>query len=132
MEPPEFLESAAELANLRTRRGLLGERLALKHLEQQGYALRTHRYRTTEGEVDLVMEGSEGWVFVEVKTRSSSLYGDAVEALTPLKLHRLLRVAHHYRARYNCRGPWRLDLITVDLRADETLDALHHFQDITQ
>lgn len=131
MQASDLHQWARATPSLRMRRGLMGEAFALHHLETQGYSFRAHRYRTPTGEVDLVMEGKDGWVFVEVKTRGGTCFGTPQEALTPLKLHRLLQVANHYRTRYNCRGPWRIDLVAVQLDRHDRLVHLDHLSDVT-
>ncbi len=64
----------------------------------RGYQVVERNWRCPGGEVDLVLvhEGSSTLVFCEVKTRTSSAFGSPFEAVTPLRLRRLRRLAGRY------------------------------------
>ena len=57
--------------NSRYKSGLLGEKLALKEMEKLGFEFVCFRYKTKEGEIDLIVENTRQklLVFVEVKRR---------------------------------------------------------------
>lgn len=116
----------------RHERGRLGEKFAADYFLERGYVLQSTRYRTPGGEVDLIVRHQNLLLFVEVKTRTSDIFGEALESVTPLKLHRLLKVAETYRHRYNWWGPWRIDVVTVELTLDGRLQSLDHYEDVTQ
>lgn len=116
----------------RHERGRLGEKCAADYFLTRGDRVLNTRYRTSEGEVDLVVQRGAVLVFVEVKTRTSDAFGEALEAVGSLKLHRLLKVAEAYRHRYNWCGPWRIDVVTVELTLDGRLKSLDHYEDVTQ
>ena len=63
--------------------GAWGEDLALRYLIQHGYKLLERNYRTRRGEIDLIVRKDDTLVFVEVKLRRGSGYGDPLEAVTP-------------------------------------------------
>ena len=71
--------------------GLLGEALAKKFLEKQGFKILEQRYRSPFGEIDLVALRGEVLLFAEVKARSGTDFGDPLEAVTPRKLGHLRR-----------------------------------------
>lgn len=50
-------------------------------------------WRCRLGEIDLVARDGDAIVFIEVKTRSGSGYGHPFEAITPVKLARMRRLA---------------------------------------
>jgi len=50
-------------------------------------------WRCRLGEIDIIMRDGGETVFIEVKTRTSHDYGHPFEAITPLKLARLRRLA---------------------------------------
>ena len=48
------------------------------------------------GEIDIIAEDGQTLVFVEVKARSSTLYGTPEEAITPAKQRAIRKVAQGY------------------------------------
>jgi putative endonuclease len=63
--------------------GAWGEDLALRYLIQHGYTLLDRNYRTRRGEIDLIVRKDDILVFVEVKLRRQTAFGDPLEAVTP-------------------------------------------------
>lgn len=100
----------------RQRLGQLGEELAARLLERQGYIILARNYRCPQGEVDLVAQEGEHLVFVEVRARRGRSYGSPEESLRWPKGERLAAVAEHYlQAHGDQRPPWRIDLVAVEL-----------------
>ena len=94
--------------------GRRGERLAEQHLEALGYRLIERNWRCRHGEIDLVMRGGPAIVLVEVKTRTSTAFGHPFEAITPVKMGRMRRLAGLWReAHPDERGRIRLDAVAV-------------------
>ena len=56
-------------------KGVLGETLAKEYLLGRGYDILESRYRTRQGEVDLIAEKDKTLVFIEVKARTGQRYG---------------------------------------------------------
>jgi putative endonuclease len=84
-------------SHLRQHLGLLGEDLALAHLERLGFALVTRNHRTRFGEIDLVVFDGSTLVFVEVKTRRANSAGRGPwEALHERKRQQVRRMAAAY------------------------------------
>lgn len=73
--------------------GRRGEQLAVDHLEARGMQVVERNWRCRLGEIDIVARDGAETVFIEVKTRSSHDFGHPFEAITPLKLARLRRLA---------------------------------------
>ena len=65
----------------RRARGARYEDLALAHLERAGLALIARNYHCRYGELDLVMRERDVVVFVEVRYRSASRFGDGVDSV---------------------------------------------------
>ncbi len=61
--------------------GQEGERMALEFLLGKGYRMLFRNYRQGRGEIDLIMQMDQLLVFVEVKTRSNTDYGEPEEAV---------------------------------------------------
>ena len=65
-----------------TSSGAWGEDLALRYLTRRGYRLVERNYRTRRGKIDLILRKGATLVFVEVKLRRGTLFGDPLEAIT--------------------------------------------------
>lgn len=73
--------------------GRYGEKLAVRYLEMQGFAVIDRRWRCARGEIDVVAVDDGCLVVVEVKTRRSVSAGTPEEAVTAAKLARLRLLA---------------------------------------
>jgi putative endonuclease len=73
--------------------GAYGETLAARHLTQQGLVVLERNWRCDAGEIDLVLRDGDVLVVCEVKTRSSTAYGEPLEAVNDVKVARLRRLA---------------------------------------
>lgn len=71
------------------RLGQSGERLARKHLIDSGFLILDSNWRCPIGELDIVAREGTKLVFCEVKTRSSTLFGDPIEAIDEAKARRI-------------------------------------------
>jgi putative endonuclease len=94
-----------------------GERVAAMFLEQRGYKILAHNFRTRTGEMDLIAEDADGLAFVEVRARRGDAAGTPEESLTPRKRARLIAVAQEFlqaHAEYADRA-WRVDLVAIEL-----------------
>lgn len=100
----------------RGQTGRRGEELAAEHLLRHGYRIRKRNVRTRLGEIDLVAEHGPTLVFVEVRSRTQSQFGSAAESITGPKQRRLVHLARSYLQDHPHRGPWRIDLVTVEWR----------------
>lgn len=95
-------------------RGRKGERLACRFLMRRGYDILTRRYRRGSGEVDIIAFEEETLVFIEVKTRSSSKYGEPWEFVDWKKRHVLRRTAESFIADNDLgRYAYRFDIVSV-------------------
>jgi putative endonuclease len=78
--------------------GAYGERLAERHLTDQGLVVLARNWRCGDGEVDLILRDGEDVVFCEVKTRRSDRFGTPAEAIGAVKVRRLRRLAARWLA----------------------------------
>jgi putative endonuclease len=82
---------------MNTRRiGDRGEKLALNYLSGLGYGVVERNYRTRYGEIDLIARDAETLIFVEVKLRRSTAYGNPLESVTPRKQEQVRSIAEQY------------------------------------
>jgi len=95
--------------------GKLGEVVARRELERRGYAVLATRYRSRYGEIDIVCDHDGVVVFVEVKARKSSRFGDAAETIPSRKRRRIAAMALDYLAWTNrLEHPCRFDVVAID------------------
>jgi putative endonuclease len=78
--------------------GRRGEDLAVEFLGRLRYRIMERNYRCRCGEVDIVARQGKTVVFVEVKTRSSHLYGHPAASVTPFKQRQISRAAQTWLA----------------------------------
>lgn len=110
--------------------GRWGEDLAAQHLTATGARLLARNWRCREGEIDLVAQEADGTVvFVEVKTRAGTGFGQPAEAVGVVKARRIRAVACRWLA--ECRPPGagelRFDVVAI-VCAPGGVPAVHHLR----
>jgi putative endonuclease len=81
-------------ANLANRaRGRWGEDLAAAHYRRRGAEVVDRNWRSSTGELDLVVLDGSTYVFSEVKARRTSDFGPASAAVTVAKQRRIRQLA---------------------------------------
>jgi putative endonuclease len=108
--------------------GALGEQLAVDHLASLGLRVLTRNWRCRYGELDVIAadDATRTAVFVEVKTRTSDLFGGVAQAVTPTKVRRLRRLAGLWLSGQH--GSWaavRIDVIGVRIGRTRTPEITH-------
>lgn len=112
----------------RIAKGKLGEAYAVSYLEQLHYKILAQNWRCRLGELDLIAEHEGHLVFIEVRARSSSQYGTAVESVDDRKQHRVRQVAQAYMNAVRLHHmPIRFDVVAIRLSPDGSLDKLDHY-----
>jgi putative endonuclease len=104
------------IAMTRARRavGAYGERLAERHLTDQGLVLLVRNWRCADGEVDLILRDGDAIVFCEVKTRRSDRFGTPAAAVGFTKVRRLRRLAARWLTESGVHpGEVRFDVVSV-------------------
>ena len=85
----------------RRARGTEAEQLAIVYLERRGYRIIDVNWRCKLGEIDIVANDGDVWVFVEVRSRTAGLrYGGAAEAIDWRKQRKVRAVATAYMHRH--------------------------------
>jgi putative endonuclease len=99
--------------------GALGERIAERWLRGKGWRLVGRRFRSGRRDIDLIVEGEDLVVFIEVKARQGLEGGDPVEAVGWRKRRHLERSARVWMDRYGRPGQaYRFDVIGVVVDGD--------------
>lgn len=114
------------LTSPKQRQGSYYEQRACEFLQAKGLLLIAQNWqRPKVGELDLIMlEPGQAWmtvVFIEVRQRQRSVFGDAALSVTPSKQRKIIKTASHFLqqhteyAQYDCR----FDVVAFDLSAKE-------------
>jgi len=116
--------------------GKIGEDLARKFLEKQGYKIIEQNYRTRFAEIDLVCEKSEGFltkpklVFIEVRTKVGENFGSPEDTINKNKLRKVLWNAKSYTGFKKWDGLCRIDAVCIVLNRDMSVSRLTHHENI--
>jgi putative endonuclease len=111
--------------------GRRGEEAAYWYLREQGFIMvgRNYRPEGLPGEIDLIAWEDKTLVFIEVKSRSSSMLR-APEAAVDREKERVMKAAaREYRRSMRCaEAPSRFDIISVEMASEGPI--LQHFRDV--
>ncbi len=106
--------------------GNKGEDMAAEFLEDHGYEVIERNYRFKKAEIDLIVQKDDWLLFVEVKTRTSSNYGEPEEAVTIAKANKIFEAAEEYIFANDWHGNIRFDVVSVKLGTEVEI---MHFED---
>lgn len=110
--------------------GKLGENLAKKYFQNEGYKIIETNAHKRFGEIDIVAQKNGTTIFCEVKTRTSERFGSAVESLTHTKKKRILRMIRYYCLKNRIpEENIRADFIAIQIDDNDDIK-LRHFQSI--
>ena len=73
-------------------------------------------------------------MFIEVKTRANSLFGNPELAVTQKKISSMQKVAHYYMKLNHCNLDYRFDIIAIHYLKDDAKKQnpqIEHFENIT-
>jgi putative endonuclease len=73
--------------------GSKGENLAAEFLKTKGFEIVARNYRFKKAEIDLIIRRENWLIFVEVKTRSSSNFGEPEEFVDDYKANMIFQAA---------------------------------------
>ena len=127
--------------------GQAGEELAARLLQQAGFTLIERNWRAPArelpGEIDIVAEelapdltrGGEtvAWrVIVEVRTRRGSAFGSALQSVDTRKAARLRALGSAWVQLHDWQGPWRIDVIAVQMSHAGAIQEIIHIRAAVQ
>ena len=101
--------------NARISFGHKGEELACAFLKDLGYTILERNLRLNTYEVDIIALDTQAHelVFVEVKRRRNTQYGQPFQAVGYKKLHSMHRVARAYLTTHIFPLDYRFDIISI-------------------
>lgn len=105
--------------------GQTTENQAHLFLQKHGLKLITRNYSCRLGELDLVMQDTNGdIVFVEVRYRKNNLFGSSAESITDTKRKKLLNTASYYLQQQHLyeKVGCRFDVIAITAKANQEVD----------
>ena len=78
------------------QRGRWAEQIALEYLLTEKLKLLDRNFRSTFGEIDLIMQDKSIILFIEVRYRSSNHFHTALESINRKKCERIISTSHQY------------------------------------
>lgn len=110
---------------MKRKLGLEGENIAARYLQSKGYRILERNYYTRYGELDIICEKEKKLVFVEVKTRRSTIFGFPEEAITRAKMNHMRKAAVIYLNGLDSYKEIRFDVVTILLDANNRANINH-------
>lgn len=106
--------------------GRQGENLAAEFLKKKGWEIVNRNYRYGKAEIDLIVRRDDWTIFVEVKTRSSSLYGEPEDFVDEFKARKIYDAAEEFIFSTDWHGHVRFDVVSIKLGNPPEIE---HFED---
>jgi putative endonuclease len=99
--------------------GRWGESETARYLTEKGIEIIAQNVRTPYGEVDLIGRQGVELIFIEVKTRTTGLYGPPENAITRKKILHMVDSARYYLQEHpEYEDHWRIDVAAVVKTSD--------------
>lgn len=93
--------------------GKEGEDIAADYLQRKGYKILHRNYRTPLGEADMIVSDNDVLVFVEVKARTGTAFGQPFEAVNFRKQAKIRKIALYYLKVHKAEKPVRFDVVSI-------------------
>jgi len=106
-----------------------GEDLAVSYLESKGYTILDRNYFFEHAEVDIVALFESKIIFVEVKTRSNTNFGNPEDYISDQKMSLVFKAAEAWLYERKMDGaPVRFDVISI-VSDGKKAPKISHFED---
>jgi putative endonuclease len=96
--------------------GRLGEQMAVDFLIEKGYAILRRNFRHDHNEIDIIALKDDIPHVVEVKIRSSNLYGHPEASVNKKKIRSLMKVADQFLHQHKQFKNFHIDILSITLR----------------
>lgn len=93
--------------------GKKGEQRAVDFLLKNGYIIVERNYRFDKAEVDIIAKKNDVLAIIEVKTRSSTDYGNPQDFVKSKQIQRLIKAVNEYVVDNNLDVEVRFDIIAI-------------------
>lgn len=111
--------------------GRRGEEAAFQFLRKKGYRIIEKNYVCKMGEMDIIAKEKDTLVFIEVKTRTSSLFGPPQLAVNFSKQRQLSKVALNYLKEKRLGDvKARFDVVAILLDQKEEVELIQNAFDL--
>lgn len=111
---------------MRKELGAKGEKLAARYLKKNGYRVLDMNVREVGCEIDIIAQDKTDIVFVEVKTRTSSVMGYPEESVTDQKKAHIARAAESWLIKHTFEDvPWRVDVVAIVVEGGKSPEIRH-------
>ena len=112
--------------------GKKGEQLAVDFLLKNGYDIVERNYRFDKAEVDIIARKEDILAIVEVKTRSTTDFGNPEDFVKPKQIKNLVKAVDEYVNENNLDVEVRFDIIAIvktgkNYQIEHLEDAFYHF-----
>ena len=104
--------------------GKKGEQLAVDYLLKNNYTVIERNYRFDKAEVDIIAKKNETLAIIEVKTRSTSDFGNPQDFVKPKQIQRLVKAVHEYVTENDLDVEIRFDIIAI-IKTGKSFDVEH-------
>lgn len=104
--------------------GSNGEILAQEFLKTKNYQILFTNWRYKHSEIDIIAQDGKVIVFVEVKTRNNTSFGNPETFVNEHKIKKMQEAADAYIEQFDWQGELRFDIIAI-----ENNNKIAHFED---
>jgi putative endonuclease len=107
--------------------GQQGELLAKEFLQRKGFEILELNWRHSRAEVDIICRKQKTLVFIEVKARRNSTFGQPEGAVNASKQKQMILAAEEYIQQTDHNGDTRFDVISI--RFEGANPVIMHIED---
>jgi len=112
--------------------GKKGEQLAVDFLQKNDYTIVERNYRFDKAEVDIIAQLKDTLAIIEVKTRSTSDFGNPQDFVKPKQIQRLVKAVDEYVTVNDLDVEIRFDIIAIvkqgkSYNIEHLENAFYHF-----
>ncbi len=94
--------------------GQWGEKLAHYYLKQHNYIVLHRNWRSKKAEIDLIAYHNNRIIFIEVKTRANTLFGEIISFISNKKIELLKQAIEDYLNIYDLDLEAQIDLFCIE------------------
>ena len=105
--------------------GKWGEDIAVELLEKKSYTILERNWRFSRAEIDIIAMQDDLMIFIEVKTRSSDLFGLPEELISISQQKLIADAATQYMKKKQYEWAFRFDIIAILKDSKDNYDIKH-------